>query len=188
MSAKKRNSHRLALIGVAAAVVGGLAAYAKMQGNRVPEAEMRSERLPQHQPVDKRQPPQTKVEKAKDEVEIVRVDYQSEDYKVERDKRKLEAGQSPYLVAVNASLAHVTAVPAGAVATSAKLDGSVLKLDFATPFRKTYGTAEEGEILNTITEALKQFGEVKSVLITEGGQPIESLGSVELTEPLEVPH
>lgn len=187
MNMSKRKASRGIWIIAGLTVLGGLGAYAKMQGNKVPEAEMRTERAPQHRTPSVKAP-DTQVKKDKTSVEIVRVDYQSENYKVDRDTRELETGQSPYLVAVNASLAHVDAVPAGAVATSAKFSDGKLALDFAAPFRRTYGTAEEGEIIQTILESLKQFKDVKSVLITEGGKSIETLGSVELTEPLEVTH
>lgn len=179
-------------IGVAVALFGGLFAVARFQGNTVPIEERRVERLPEHQ-----EPPVTRVERkptaepssekeATRKVESVHVEYVAEDYRVTKSQVDVPKGQDPYLVAVNTSLAHNPDIPADGKAIAAKVEGKTLVLDFGPSFERTYGSAEEGEILKSITGALEQFKELTHVQITVGGKPIETLGNVELTDPLPI--
>jgi hypothetical protein len=177
----------LAVCGLA--VVGGLFAYAKMSGNVVPESERRTERLPEHQDKSGKAPIVETSENAPADrtVEVVTPKFNDKgDLSFDRTKKDVPKGEDAYLVAFNATLREVKAVPDNAFASNAKLDGSTLTVNFTPEFEKSYGTDDENALLNSLLATAKQFKGVKKLQILVDSKPIETLGSVEITAPLDV--
>lgn len=103
------------------------------------------------------------------------------------EKISLPHGADPYVFSVNKALESTKLMPSGAAATSAKLDSDgLLTLDFSAAFDHTYGTDDESRITNSIFETLAQFKEVKKVRLTVEGKPLNTLGSSDLSEPVDI--
>jgi hypothetical protein len=87
---------------------------------------------------------------------------------------------------INGFLKGSRITPKNAVATSAELDGSILKINFTKSIEAGYGTEDERVLIDGICRSAGQFPEVKQVLLLLDGQSFESFGSVDLTQPLDV--
>ncbi|MCH7945175.1 MAG: GerMN domain-containing protein [Armatimonadetes bacterium] len=91
------------------------------------------------------------------------------------------AGADPCVYAVNHYLRSLDAVPEGAAAVSCEIEDGVATLDFNDEFRQTYGTEDEMILYNGILTVMGQFDEVASVRFLAAGEPIDTLGNLDLT-------
>ncbi len=89
-----------------------------------------------------------------------------------------------YLAAINGFLGEAKLTPEGASATSASLKDGVLTVVFNKAFDSTYGTEDEQTLVNGILVSAGQFPEVKKVKFTIEGRPMETMGNIDLSQPL----
>lgn len=94
--------------------------------------------------------------------------------------------EDPCVYAVNEYLRGVAAIPDGAVAVACVLEGGVATLDFTKQFDRTYGTEDEMIIINGIRTVMAQFKDVEFIRILSEGMPIDTLGNLELRDPLSI--
>ena len=59
-------------------------------------------------------------------------------------------------------------------------------LDMNRAFEETYGTMDEGTVLNGILTVLGQFPEINEVQFEIDGKPMETTGNIDLTQPQPV--
>lgn len=102
--------------------------------------------------------------------------------------QKIEPGaeDTAVLDAVNAYLGNAAAVPKDAKLMSIKMDGTTAILDFNAAFRAGYGTDEESAVINGVLVTLGQFPQIKKALFRVEGKPLDTLGVMDLSEPLDV--
>jgi hypothetical protein len=92
----------------------------------------------------------------------------------------------PYVYAVNKYLDLVSSVPEGAVLKSVKIENTIAVLDFSAEFETSYSTFDESTIVNGILTTMGQFPEVSYVKFMVEGKRLETLGNLDLIDPLEV--
>jgi hypothetical protein len=105
------------------------------------------------------------------------------------EERKVEVpkGEDPMVFSVNAFLQRAMVSPPEAKLLGVQVDEDGLAtLSFNRAFERTYGTLDEKTLLDGIRASMGQFPNVKKILLTIEGQPLETLGGVDLTEPLDV--
>lgn len=103
------------------------------------------------------------------------------------EKKEVPENQDPKVFSVNEFLRISGIVPEGAKLLGVDMgDDGLATLSFTQPFRKTYGTTDEETLLDGIRASLGQFPEVKRILLTIEGEPLETLGGVDLTVPIDV--
>ncbi len=90
------------------------------------------------------------------------------------------------LTAVNGFLDQVPSVPKDARALSADVKDGIAKIEFSNSFERSYGSTDEGAILQGLQRAMGQFKDVNKVYLQIGGRPIDSLGNVDLSQGIEV--
>jgi spore germination protein GerM len=56
-------------------------------------------------------------------------------------------------------------------------------LAFNPAFEQTYGTSDEGIVLNGILRTLSQFPEIEKVQFEIDGKPMDTLGNIDLSQP-----
>lgn len=150
-------------------VLGGVTAYALMSPRQIPQE------LSRHQ--EKEKPRQ---------VTQLTPKYDTGNLTFEESKATAPAGTDPMVQVINDYLAKVPAVPKEAKLLDVKMDGPTAVLNFNSAFRAGYGTEDEQIIVQGVLSSLAQFSEVQNVLFRIEGQPLESLGNIDLSEPQPV--
>jgi hypothetical protein len=164
----------LALIGLA--VVAGLGYYAKFgPANRVPAELAAPKRV---EPVE--------AEANEPEVRVMTPSYAGDKLQFTEAKSKPGTGENPMVFAVNSFLSTSKVVESQARLQSVKVKDGVAYLDFSAAFGQTYGTEDEQTILEGVCRTMGQFKSVDRVQFLVQGKPLDTLGNVELTEPIPV--
>ncbi len=172
---KGRSTGPLFLVVCGLALVGGLTLYVQQPAARdVPAAQLRPEARPQ--------PDRTKSQ----EVRSYTPRYEGEDLKLKASPARSPEGTDARVFAVNRYLEQLPMVPRGARARSCVVKDGLATVDFTGEFDRTYGTEDEQTVLKGILTVMAQFPEVDRVQVTVDGRPIETLGSVEISQPLPV--
>ena len=102
------------------------------------------------------------------------------------ESQELPPGTDVIEASVNGFLATIPAVQPEARLVEVKYEGDNAELRFSSNFRQTYGTDDESTILQGIMKAVASNSKVKTVTFTEGGKPIENIGSIDLTGPQSI--
>lgn len=95
-----------------------------------------------------------------------------------------EKSSDPMAAAMNEFLADSHIVPSDARCVGTKVIQGVAHVSFNDAFRQTYGSFDEKMLIDGIRRNASQFPDVQSVSIEVNGQPIETLGSADLSTPL----
>lgn len=79
-------------------------------------------------------------------------------------------------------------IPAGTKLLSLKVKNGLAKVDLSREFQYNFAGGSEAEsfIVRSILTTLGQFPEIKKAQIMVEGKPLETLGHLELTEPMDV--
>jgi hypothetical protein len=77
-------------------------------------------------------------------------------------------------------------IPAEADVASVKVNGGLAMVDFTPEIQKGYGSGEESELINSLLKGLAEFDQIQRAQFSVQGQPLESLGHLELLEPVDV--
>ncbi len=94
------------------------------------------------------------------------------------------AGEEPAVFLANASLRAVHAD--GPKALSVKIKDRIALLDFSPEIEDGFGSSQEASFIKALQVSLGQLPGVDKFQILVNGQPIESLGHFEVTDPIEV--
>ena len=133
-------------------------------------------------------PRETKTEQQTggDKVHAFTPYYKNDDLAFRSEPMDVPKNADKYVFVIDKYLRSVKAVPQDAVLKTCKLENGVATLDFNKAFDRTYGTFDESTIINGILTVMGQFSEVSYVKFTVEGQKIDTLGNMDLTDPLEV--
>lgn len=119
-------------------------------------------------------------------VRILTPYYADGDLKFSDKSVEVPRDTDPMVFAVNSYLRSAPPVPKDAKLNKVTLERSIAVLDFNEAFNYSYGTMDESTVINGILATMGQFSQVQFVKFTIEGQPLESLGNLELVDPLEV--
>lgn len=187
------NPGALFLLVVGAMGAGALAMYvAGGAPMKLPENMQRTERLPEHQkpkPTDIKSelPTSTNHDEKQTSVTVLKPKYDKDGtLKFDKDQKEVQHDENPYVVALNGYLANAKIAPEGSKVVNAELKGDVLVVSFSKQFDRTYGTEDEETLVNGLLTTAGQFPGVKKMLFTIEGQELETLGNVDLTQPISV--
>lgn len=164
-------------------VVGGLAAYVKF----TPADKV----TPQEAPHVLRKGPDVDItehpiESSRGKVLVFTPRYEGETLKLDSVETPVPAGEDPRVFAVNAFLQASKIVERTARLLSVDVKDGEATLSFNEAFAGGYGTDDEHTLIDGLRASLGQFEEIQKLRLTIEGKPIESLGSVELTDGLDV--
>lgn len=169
----------IGLVAVGILGLGALAAYVKYGGaDKVPEESRRVRSI--QQPADKPDPAR------KESVDLVTPSREGLDLKLGKHQSDVPAGEDARLFALNHFLQQSKIADPKARAVGIQVKDGVALIDVTPEFNQPYGTFDEEAILKGITATLAQFPDIEKVQFFVEGQPVTTLGNVDLTDPLPV--
>lgn len=155
---------------LACAVVGvGIVAYIKMAPADVVPREVQNEQ-------------QTGGEG----VQLLTPYYADDELRFKNEPAEVPKDVDRHVFAVNAYLRATKFVPQDAVLKTCTIENGLATLDFNSAFFTNYGTADESTVLNGILAVMGQFKDVSYVKIIVDGGTIDTLGNMDLIDPLPV--
>jgi hypothetical protein len=168
-----------------AAIVGSLAAYVKLTpADRVPEDQRRVEA-----PAKPRIEPQidVSVEKAPEgRVYVFEPFFDGNDLKFNTRMADVPKGTSPETYALGAFL-EASRIPAPeARVLDVDVRNGLAAVSFNSAFAGGYGSSDEQVLIEGIRRSLGQFPAINEFELYIDGTKMETLGSVELSEPVPV--
>jgi hypothetical protein len=166
----------LLLVGIIG--LGSLAAYVKYGGaSKVPD----EIRVASHK--DKPVKGGT-IEEVK--VDLITPSRNGEDLKLGKHESDVPKGEDPKVFALNHFLRESKIVPDDAKALHVQVKDGVALVDVTPSFNQTYGSLDEEALLKGMAATLAQFKDIDKMQFFVEGKVVESLGNVDLTEPLPV--
>jgi len=141
--------------------------------------------LPKETPLTKKDVVQDR--KPTDDVKVYSPRYDKGELKLDPGTVKPPEKADPKVFAVNSYLKNLGFVPKGAALKSCVVKDGQATLDFNSAFETTYGTEDEQTVVKGLMTTMAQFSDVHTVLMTVEGKPLETLGNIDLTQPLPVP-
>lgn len=156
--------------------LGALAAYVKYSGAAtvLPEDRLRVAG------------PQGKSAEQPKSVTVLKPHYEDDKLLFNKEEHPVPEGVNAMVFSVNQFLEKSQVAPKDARAVSCSVKDGVATIEFSKAFDRTYGTEDEHTLLDGILTTMGQFGEVESVQFDVEGQPLETLGNVDLTTPQPV--
>lgn len=118
----------------------------------------------------------------RDQVTTLDPKMEGDDLKFDQSQSTPPAGMDPKVYAVNQYLSKLEAVNKDAKATSVTVENGVATIDFNAEFQSGFGSMDEKTVVEGILAVMGFFPEVQAVKFVVAGQPIESLGHIDLTE------
>jgi len=177
-SKKNKGNPGLLLLGLAGlAIVGGLSYYVANQ----PKPEASPSKEPQSR-VERPAP----IQQPGEPVTVFTPEYSQGELKFKETRQAAEPGQSKEAYAINAFLKQTGFVPANAKVLSVSVQNGLATVTFSEAFETTYGTEDEQTLVNGILKTLGQFKEIRKVVFKVGSHSLDTLGSIDLTEPQDV--
>lgn len=177
-----RNALALGALLIGASTLGALTFYAiTPQANRVPADQLREGAKPPvaaQGSLDKPLPEGT--------VNAPTARYEGDDLVFDQRPVKPQAGQDRMLFAVNEYLGGLAFVRKEARVKSIKVNDRIATLDFTEAIYGGYGSEDEQTLVKGILETMSQFKDIGWVKFTVGGEPLDSLGHLDLTDPQPV--
>lgn len=120
------------------------------------------------------------------EVTTLTPTYTGGQFGTKPDTKEPPKGQDPMVFALNDYLDKVPAVPKDADVKTVTVKEGIATIDFNEKIYAGYGAEDEQIIVRGLLRVMAQFPEVKSVLFTTDGQPLDSLGAIDLSSPQPV--
>lgn len=187
MSSKRSKSNigviLLFLVGASGAAALGL--YVRSGHSTVPQEDRRL-------PVAVEQAPPTKpTEEPKQEsaaqANVLVPTMSGMDLTFKTESRPLPQGVNPMVFAVNEYLKQIPAVPKDARLIGVEVINHTAIMQFNHPFGdNTYGSEDEKAVLDGLCATMGMFPDVNEIKLEVEGKGIDSLGHVELSDPLQV--
>lgn len=156
--------------------LGGVAAYVQYGGAKAVPPELRGSTAAAHRTgKPSHSDPQVVVPSMKDE----KLTFQNH-------QEVVPEGMDPMVFVINKYLTDSKVVPATARALKVELKDGVALIDFTPAFDQTYGSDDERILLTGLRTTMGQFPNVEKIQFFVDGKPVETLGNVELSDPLPV--
>lgn len=108
----------------------------------------------------------------------------SQNVSFESEPAKVPKGEDPVLFAVNEFLKHMRG--SAIAAEHVRIDHKVAMIDFPAGTVFSFGSEEEATFLNGLRSAIGQFAAIDAVELYVGGQRVDELGHIEISDPLPV--
>ncbi len=112
--------------------------------------------------------------------------YEDGELRFRSELRPVVETEDARVAVVNSYLRTSGLLPPEARLLGISVDSGVAALSFTAEFAPALGSSDESTVVIGIRAALGQFPEIDSVLFYSDGEPIETLGHFELTEPAKV--
>jgi len=177
-SKSERNLGVIALLAIGAVGLAAVAVYV----HKAPKVDFN----PPPQPISKPNPAQQQQPKVATKITVYLPSLVGDDIKLTGQPESIPEGQDPIVFAINSFLRQTHIVDPQARLLSAQVRDGVAILDFNPAFRATYGSFDERSILYSVGAILGQIQNIDSFTFHVEGQPLESIGSVDLSDPLPV--
>jgi hypothetical protein len=166
------------MIAVGILGLGALAAYVKYGGaSKVP---------PEVRRIESAQPPAAQKEGERESVELVTPTREGTELKLGKHRSDVPEGEDGRIFAINHFLRESKIVPDNARAIGIQVKDGVALVDVSPSFNQTYGSFDEEALLKGICATLAQFKGIEKVQFFVDGKSVETLGNVDLTEPIPV--
>lgn len=123
----------------------------------------------------------------REDVKVYRPRYEKGELKLDPGTVKPPEKTDPKVFAVNSYLKNLGFIPKGAALKTCTVKDGLATLDFNAEFETTYGTEDEQTVVKGLMTTMAQFSDVHAVKMTVEGKPLETLGNIDLTQPLPVP-
>lgn len=180
-----RNVGILVLMAAAGAVFGALVAYVKLApADKVPNDLRKDAPISGGSPSSQQNSPTPKG----DQVSVWIPTAQGEDVALREERVDLPKGENPMVFSVNRFLAEAKITESAARLLSVDVKGSVAELYFNADFNQTVGSSDEEVLLKGLRQTMGQFSGIEKITFYADGQPMETLGGVELNGGLTVIH
>lgn len=177
-----RNALALGALLIGASTLGALTFYAVTpQANRIPVDQLREGAKP---PVANQGKTETPLPEGTVNAPTAR--YQGDDLVFDQRPVRPEPGQDRMMAAVNGYLSGLSFVGKDARVKSIKIKDRIATLDFSEAIYGGYGSEDEQTLVKGILETMSQFKNVGWVKFTVGGEPLDSLGHLDLSDPQPV--
>ena len=186
---KSPNTGMWFLFALGLAATAGVGAYLKSNPSAsIPPSEMRTDddRKSVKDALDGKPAATTDRRDGKVEVIKPKLDDKGEELTYDKSHEAIPEGQDKVVFAVNRFLEESKIVPAGAKLDSVEVKDKIATLKFNAAFDRTYGTEDERVLVDGILHTVGQFAEIEKVQFTIGGEPMETLGNIDLTTPQTV--
>jgi len=112
--------------------------------------------------------------------------YRNDQFKAEPTSVQVKTDETPLVAAVTEMLDQDKLFQKKVKLLNATLQGNTATLSFSKELRGGYSTDEEEALLKTLLTTCGQFPRIAKVRILVEGQPVDTLSSVDLSEPLDV--
>ena len=179
---KQQNSRSagpfVAMLAIGVLGLGALAAYVKYGGASTVPVQIRRET-----PIGT---PSAKKDDSPDSVELVTPTREGTELKLGKHRSDVPAGEDARLFAINHFLHESNIAPSDARAVGIQVKDGVALVDVSPSFNQTYGTFDEEALLKGLCATLAQFKGIDKVQFFVEGKPVETLGNVDLSEPIPV--
>ncbi|HEY3298586.1 MAG TPA: GerMN domain-containing protein [Armatimonadota bacterium] len=138
--------------------------------------------------------PENKPEVKSEPVKIYRVVVKGDEPKLQSVEVEPIAGKTPAESAILQMLkegdgaSSANPIPRGTKLRHFSIKNGLATVDFSKEFRDNFNGGSEGESLtvDAILRTLGQFPEIKQVQLLVEGQPLDTLGHLDLSNPLDV--
>lgn len=165
---------------LAAAVVAGLAAYVKLTpADTVPEGLSRRNEASQRG----NKPAASNREGDQSSVWVPVPVFNDQVLGFEESEVSVPAGVDPKVAAVNAFLKASRVADPGAEVLGVDVRGGTAHLDFNEAFRTGMGSMDEATLISGLCATLGQFPDVLRIELYVGGERVQELGHLDLSEP-----
>ena len=187
MSSKRSKSNigviLLFLVGASGAAALGL--YVKAGHSTVPPEDRRPAAVVE-KPTTPKPVEETKPE-ATTQADVLVPTMTGTDLTFKTESRPLPEGVNPMIFAVNEYLKQIPAVPKDGRLIGVEVINHTAIMQFNQTFAdNTYGSEDEKTVLDGLCATMGMFPDVNDIKLEVNGKGIDSLGHVELSDPLPV--
>ena len=119
-------------------------------------------------------------------VNVFKPSYQDDKMVLKPTPINVPPGRTKLFAAVSELIRDEKLFPKGVKLLSAEVKGRTAELNFSEELRAGYSTDEEEALLKSLSATVGQFPEVDNMRILVSGSAVDTLGNVELSDPLPV--
>jgi hypothetical protein len=175
-----KNILAVSLIAAGSVSLAALGIYANNAKIKPSDLDQKNASIQTQQPLDITVKPD---DEKKEDVKTLKPEFQGDDLKFKEGKSKVPAGEDPMVFAVTEYLKTLDAMPKEARALSVKVENGVASLNLSKEVPVGVSSMDEMTLVKGVLATFKQFPTVQAVKFLVEGEPVESFGHLDLTEP-----
>ncbi|MEP0766004.1 MAG: GerMN domain-containing protein [Fimbriimonadia bacterium] len=119
-------------------------------------------------------------------VNVFKPSYKDDRMVLEPKSISVPPGRTKLFAAVSELIRDERLFPKGVKLLGAEVKGKTAELNFSEELRAGYSTDEEEALLKSLSATVGQFLEVENMRILVAGSPVDTLGNVDLSDPVPV--